>query len=176
MAILCHGYDVNDIFVWGMNCRRSKFLDKKVNRINFLLKLKTKLSQNFVYLSNAFYRLREIEIRVSAILTVRNNSRQFASTIRVSAILTVVYFWIKDYTKIVVGTKSKSLEVSIVVWSHYITLKLFWRTLENDVIKGLLFHIFHQAFYKYFLILVFWNKYSPFAPIFIMLNSKRGPI
>ena len=148
---------MNDIFVSGMNCRRSKFLDEKVNRINFLLKLKTKLSQNFVYLSNAFYRLREIEIRVSAILTV-------------------VYFWIKDYTKIVVGTKSRSVEVSIVVWSHYITLKSFWRTLENDVIKRLLFHIFHQAFYKYFLILAFWNKYSPFAPIFIMLDSKRGPI
>ena len=82
MTILCHGYDVNDIFVSGMNCRRSKFLDEKVNRINFLLKLKTKLPQNFVYLSNTFYRLREIEIRVSAILTVRNNSRQFASTIR----------------------------------------------------------------------------------------------
>ena len=82
MAILCHGYDVNDIFVSGMSCRRSKFLDEKVNRINFLLKLKTKLSQNFVYLSSVFYRLREIEIRVSAILTVRNNSRQFASTIR----------------------------------------------------------------------------------------------
>ena len=125
--------------------------------INFLLKLKTKLSQSFVYLSNAFYRLREIEICVSAILTV-------------------VYFWIKDYTKIVVGTKSRSVEVSIVVWSHYITLKSFWRTLENDVIKGLLFHIFHQAFYKYFLILAFSNKYSPFAPIFIMLDSKRGPI
>ena len=27
-----------------------------------------------------------------------------------------------------------SLEVSIVIWSQYITLKLFW-ALENDVIK-----------------------------------------
>ena len=41
-----------------------------------------------------------------------------------------------------------SVEVSIVVWSPYITLKLFWRTLENYIIKGHLFHIFGLAFYK----------------------------
>ena len=38
---------------------------------------------------------------------------------------------------------ARSVEVSIVVWSRYITLKLFWRTLENDVIKGSLLYIFH---------------------------------
>ena len=59
-----------------------------------------------------------------------------------------------------------SVEVSIAVWSRYIALKLFWRTLKNDVIKGPLFHIFHQVFYKNFVILVVWNKYSPFVTIF----------
>ena len=29
-----------------------------------------------------------------------------------------------------------SVEVSIVVWSQYITLELFWRTLENDTVTG----------------------------------------
>ena len=51
-----------------------------------------------------------------------------------------------------------SAEVSIVVWSQYITLKLFWGTLENDVIQGPLFHTSHYAFHKNFVILVFWNK------------------
>ena len=46
-----------------------------------------------------------------------------------------------------------SVEVSVVVWSQYITLKLFWRTLENDVIKWPLFHASHKAFYKNFIIL-----------------------
>ena len=48
-----------------------------------------------------------------------------------------------------------SVEVSIVVWSQYITLKLFRRTLENDVIRGHLFHTIHQAIYKDFAIVVF---------------------
>ena len=39
MAKLCRGYGVNDIFVSAMICRRSKFLNKKVKHINFLLKL-----------------------------------------------------------------------------------------------------------------------------------------
>ena len=39
-----------------------------------------------------------------------------------------------------------SVEVSIVVWSRYITLKLFRRKLKNDVMKRPLFHNFHQAF------------------------------
>ena len=64
-----------------------------------------------------------------------------------------------------------SVEVSIVIWSRYITLKLLWRTLENDVIKGPLLHIVHQPFYKKFVISVFWNKYSPFVPIFIMAEG-----
>ena len=42
------------------------------------------------------------------------------------------------------------VEVSIVVWSRYITLKPFWRTLKCSVIKGCLFHILHEAFYKNF--------------------------
>ena len=65
-----------------------------------------------------------------------------------------------------------SLKVFIVVWSRYITLNLFWRTLENDVINGPLFDTIHEAFYKNFAILVFWNKYSPFVPVFIMIDWK----
>ena len=71
---------------------------------------------------------------------------------------------------------ARSVEVSIVVWSRYIILKLFWKTFKNDVIKGPLFHTFHQAFYKTFVILVFWNKKSLFVPIFIMIDWKLGPI
>ena len=70
----------------------------------------------------------------------------------------------------------KYLVKVIVVWSRYITLKLFWRALENDVKKVTLLHNFHQAFYKNIVILVFWNKYSPFAPIFIIIEWKLGPI
>ena len=39
MAILCRGYGVNDIFISAMICRRGKFLNEKVKRINFLLEL-----------------------------------------------------------------------------------------------------------------------------------------
>ena len=69
-----------------------------------------------------------------------------------------------------------SLEVSVVVSSWYIILKLFWRTLENDFIKGPLLHTIHQAFYKNFVILLFWNKRSSFVPIFIMIDWKFGLI
>ena len=69
-----------------------------------------------------------------------------------------------------------SVDISIAVWMRYITLKLFWRTLENDLMKMTLFHIFHKVFYKNFVILVFWNKYSPFLPIFIMIDSKLDAI
>ena len=39
MAILCRGYGVNDIFISVMICRRGKFLNEKVKRINVLLEL-----------------------------------------------------------------------------------------------------------------------------------------
>ena len=39
MAILFRDYGVNDIFISAMICRRGKFLDGKVKRVNFLLKL-----------------------------------------------------------------------------------------------------------------------------------------
>ena len=42
-----------------------------------------------------------------------------------------------------------SVEVSIIVWSIYITLKLFWKTFENGIIRGPLFHSFHHAFDKH---------------------------
>ena len=51
------------------------------------------------------------------------------------------------------------IEVSIVIWSRYITLKLFWITLENDVIKCPLFYTFYHTLYKKFVILVFWSNY-----------------
>ena len=65
----------------------------------------------------------------------------------------------------------ESEEVSIVVWSRCITLKLFWRKLENDFIRRPRFHTFHQIFYKNVVILVFWNKYFPLVPIFIMVKT-----
>ena len=58
-----------------------------------------------------------------------------------------------------------SLEAFIVVWSRYITLKLFWKMLKNDAIKGPIFYTFHRAFYKKFVILEFWNKKSLFVSI-----------
>ena len=67
---------------------------------------------------------------------------------------------------------AESVEVSIVASSRCITLKLFWRTLENDVKKGTLFHNFLQAFYKNLVTLVFWNKHSPFVSIFMMTDWK----
>ena len=39
MAIIFCDYGVNDIFISAMNCRRGKFLNGKVKRVNFLLKL-----------------------------------------------------------------------------------------------------------------------------------------
>ena len=39
MAILCRVYGVNDTFISAMICRRGKFLNEKVKRINFLLEL-----------------------------------------------------------------------------------------------------------------------------------------
>ena len=68
------------------------------------------------------------------------------------------------------------VEISIVVWSRYNTLKLFWIALENDVLNGARSHTFHQAFYKNFVTLLFWNKYSPFVSISIMIDWKLGPI
>ena len=39
-------------------------------------------------------------------------------------------------------------------------------------LQGPLFHTFHQTFYKNFVIFVFWSKYSPFAPILIMIDCN----
>ena len=38
MAILCRDYGVKDVFISAMICRRGKFLNGKVKRVNFLLK------------------------------------------------------------------------------------------------------------------------------------------
>ena len=59
-----------------------------------------------------------------------------------------------------------SLELSIVVWSRYIALKLFWRIWENNVKEGPLFHNFHQIFHKNFKMLILIYSLSHFVPIF----------
>ena len=41
-----------------------------------------------------------------------------------------------------------SLELSIVVWSRYIALKLPWKIWENDVKEGTPFHTFLRIFFK----------------------------
>ena len=38
MAIPCHDYGVNDVFITKMICRRDKFLNGKVKHVNLLLK------------------------------------------------------------------------------------------------------------------------------------------
>ena len=40
------------------------------------------------------------------------------------------------------------------------------------VIKGIFFHLFHQAYYKNFVILVLCSKYSAFVPIFMIIDWK----
>ena len=37
MAILCRDYGVNDVFISAMICRRGKFLNEKVKRVNFFI-------------------------------------------------------------------------------------------------------------------------------------------
>ena len=85
MVILCHDYGVSDIFISAMICRKGKFSNGKVNRVNFLLNIceengyffidnsnieikdlwndgihllksgKTKLAENFTYFLNNYY-------------------------------------------------------------------------------------------------------------------------
>ena len=101
---------------------------------------------------------------------LRNNS----VTKKIFQIFEKIIYWIGfDLLKMQMAGIA---EVSIVASSRHIRLKLFWRTLENDVVAEPLFHTFHPAFYKNFVILVFWNKYSTFVPIFITINWKLGPI
>ena len=38
MMMLCHDYGVSDIFISAMICRKGKFSNGKVKRVNFLLK------------------------------------------------------------------------------------------------------------------------------------------
>ena len=70
---------------------------------------------------------------------------------------------------------ARSIEISIVPWSGYITLKQLWETLEKYIIKGLQFHVFYQAFCKNFLILMFWKNYSPLVPNLIMIDKNLAP-
>ena len=57
MAVLCRDYGVNNIFISAMICRRGKFLNEKVKRVNFLLK--------FICEENGYYFIvnSNIEIR-----------------------------------------------------------------------------------------------------------------
>ena len=59
-----------------------------------------------------------------------------------------------------------SLELSIVVWSRYIALKLFWRIWKNDAKKGPPFHTFLQLFCNNFKTLVLSYNLPHFLPIF----------
>ena len=52
MAPLCRGYNVNDFFISALICRRNKFLNEKVNRINF--------SQTMVILKREIYKMLQI--------------------------------------------------------------------------------------------------------------------
>ena len=48
MAVLCRDYGVNDIIISAMIYRRGKFLKETVKRINFLLKLFSKVNGYFL--------------------------------------------------------------------------------------------------------------------------------
>ena len=60
-----------------------------------------------------------------------------------------------------------SLELSIVVWSRYISLKLLRRIRESDVKEASLFHSFLQIFYKNV------YEYLKSASILIVCHSKK---
>ena len=57
--MLCCGYCVNDIFIFVMICRRSKFLDVKVKRINLLLKLICE-ENGYFFIDNSNIEIRDL--------------------------------------------------------------------------------------------------------------------
>ena len=57
--MLCCGYCVNDIFIFAMICRRSKFLDVKVKRINLLLKLICE-ENGYFFIDNSNIEIRDL--------------------------------------------------------------------------------------------------------------------
>ena len=59
MVILCRGYGVNDILISAMICRRCKFLNEEVKRINFLLKLICEES-GYVFIENSIIEIRDL--------------------------------------------------------------------------------------------------------------------
>ena len=69
-----------------------------------------------------------------------------------------------------------SLELSVVVWSRYIVLKLLWRMWESDVKEGHPFHTFLHIFYENFKILVLSYNPSYLVPIFKKIDKKLAQI
>ena len=59
MAILYRDYGVNDIFISAMICRRGKFLDEKVKRVNFLLKLICE-ENGYFFIGNSNIEIRDL--------------------------------------------------------------------------------------------------------------------
>ena len=57
--MLCCGYCVNDIFIFAMICRRNKFLDVKVKRINLLLKLICE-ENGYFFIDNSNIEIRDL--------------------------------------------------------------------------------------------------------------------
>ena len=59
IAILCRGYGVNDVFISAMICRRGKFLNGKVKRVNFLLKQICE-ENRYIFIDNSNIEIRDL--------------------------------------------------------------------------------------------------------------------
>ena len=59
MAMLCRDYVVNDIFISAMICRRVKFLNEKVKRVNFLLKHICE-ENGYIFIDNSNTEIRDL--------------------------------------------------------------------------------------------------------------------
>ena len=59
MTILCRSYGVNDILISTVICRRNKFLNEKVKRINFLLKFICEENEYF-FIDNSNIEIRNL--------------------------------------------------------------------------------------------------------------------
>ena len=59
MAILCRDYGVNAVFISAMICRRGKFLNGKVKRVNFLLK-QIYEEYGYFYIDNSNIEIRDL--------------------------------------------------------------------------------------------------------------------
>ena len=59
MAILCRDYGVNDVLLSAMICRRGKFLNGKVKRVNFLLK-QIREENGYFFIDNSNIEIRDL--------------------------------------------------------------------------------------------------------------------